>query len=448
MSRGARALPRKTYPLNSFTELGLSQPILKALAGQGYQTPTPIQAQAIPQVLAGQDLLGLAQTGTGKTAAFALPILQRLSEAPKRNPRACRVLVLAPTRELAGQIGDSFRTYGARMGVTVAVVVGGLKIGPQMRALAPGVDVLVATPGRLIDHLQQKTVDLGRTEVLVLDEVDQMLDLGFIVPIRRIASRLPAQRQSLFFSATMPGPIEALAGELLTRPVRVQVTPTASTVDKVEQKVLFVDGQHKPDALIDLLAEPEMTRVIVFTRTKRGADKLTKRLVGAGVAASAIHGDKSQAQRERALEAFRAGSARALVATDVAARGIDIDDISHVVNFDMPFVAESYVHRIGRTARAGKAGIAISLCAHDEKPLLRDIEKLTRQDLGLGGPRQHAHAGGAPVGRSPRNGQGHGHGQGHGQNHGHTRSSERPSSSQPTSDSMRRRRRRRLRHPR
>ena len=429
--------------MNSFNELGLSQPLLHALAGQGYQTPTPIQAQAIPLVLTGQDLLGLAQTGTGKTAAFALPILQRLSQSPTRNPRACRVLVLAPTRELASQIGESFRTYGARMGVTVAVVVGGLKIGPQMRALAPGVDVLVATPGRLIDHLQQKTVDLGRTEVLVLDEVDQMLDLGFIVPIRRIASRLPAKRQSLFFSATMPGPIEALAGELLTRPARVQVTPPASTVDKVEQKVLFVDSARKPDALIDLLAEPEMTRVIVFTRTKRGADKLTKRLVGAGVAASAIHGDKSQSQRERALEAFRAGSARALVATDVAARGIDIDDISHVVNFDLPFVAESYVHRIGRTARAGKGGIAISLCAQDERPLLRDIEKLTRQDLGLGGPRAHGNSGGAPAGRSPRGGQGpkhgrpNGQGQGHGQGQG--RSSERPASAE---GAPRRRRRR------
>ncbi len=370
--------------MNNFTDLGLSQPILKALAAEGYVQPTPIQAQAIPHVLAGSDLLGLAQTGTGKTAAFALPILQTLSAAPRRQPRQCRVLVLAPTRELASQIGESFRVYGRHLGTTVAVVVGGVKYGPQARALSHGVDVLVATPGRLIDHVEQKTVDLSATEILVLDEVDQMLDLGFIVPIRKIAARLPKERQSLFFSATMPTPIERLAGELLKRPVRVAVTPVASTVERVEQRVLFVDSARKPDVLLDLLTGSEMTRVLVFTRTKRGADRLSKRLVAGGVSAGAIHGDKSQGQREKALAAFKAGASRVLVATDVAARGIDIDEVSHVVNFELPNVAEAYVHRIGRTGRAGREGVAISLCSNDERTMLRDIEKLTRQDIGRG----------------------------------------------------------------
>jgi ATP-dependent RNA helicase RhlE len=368
--------------LTQFSELGLAKPLLKALAAQGYETPTPIQAQAIPSVMAGRDLLGIAQTGTGKTAAFALPILHRLSE--DRRPagrRGCRVLVLSPTRELASQIAESFRTYGAHMGMSVAVVFGGAKYGPQIKALAPGVDILVATPGRLIDHLGEKMCQLGDTEILVLDEADQMLDLGFLQPIRRIVSHMPKVRQNLFFSATMPTEIGKLAGELLKDPVKVAVTPQATTVDKVDQRVIFVEAARKRALLADLFADPKFSRVLVFTKTKRGADKVARSLEGAGVSAGAIHGDKSQPQRERALAAFKAGQCRALVATDIAARGIDVDGVSHVVNFELPHVPESYVHRIGRTARAGATGHAISLCADDERNLLRDIQKLTRQTI-------------------------------------------------------------------
>ena len=368
--------------MTQFSELGLAKPLLKALAAEGYQTPTPIQAQAIPGVLAGRDLLGIAQTGTGKTAAFALPILHRLAADRRPAPRrGCRVLVLSPTRELASQIAESFRTYGAHMGFTVAVVFGGAKYGPQIKALAGGVDILVATPGRLIDHLSEKMANLSEAEVLVLDEADQMLDLGFLQPIRRIVSHLPKQRQNLFFSATMPGEIGKLAAELLQDPVKVSVAPAATTVEKVEQQVIFVEASRKTALLADLFADPAMKRTIVFTRTKRGADRVTKRLESAGVTAAAIHGDKSQGQRERALAAFKAGQCRALVATDIAARGIDVDAVSHVVNFELPYVAESYVHRIGRTARAGATGHAISLCADDERPLLKDIQKLTRQTI-------------------------------------------------------------------
>ncbi len=368
--------------MTQFSELGLAKPLLKALAAEGYETPTPIQAQAIPGVMAGRDLLGIAQTGTGKTAAFALPILHRLAEnRPPAPRRGCRVLVLSPTRELATQIAESFRTYGAHMGFTVAVVFGGAKYGPQIKALAAGVDILVATPGRLIDHLSEKMANLSETEVLVLDEADQMLDLGFLQPIRRIVSHLPKQRQNLFFSATMPGEIGKLASELLKDPVRVSVTPSATTVDTVDQRVIFVETSRKTALLADLFADPQMRRTIVFTRTKRGADRVAKRLEAAGVSANAIHGDKSQGQRERALAAFKAGQCRALVATDIAARGIDVDSVSHVINFDLPYVAESYVHRIGRTARAGAGGSAISLCADDERTLLRDIQKLTRQTI-------------------------------------------------------------------
>ena len=354
MFRLPNAYVRKTHKLIQFTDLGLAKPLLKALASEGYVTPTPIQAQAIPGVLAGRDLLGIAQTGTGKTAAFALPILQRLSENRKPAPRrGCRVLVLSPTRELASQIAESFRTYGAHIGVTVAVVFGGAKYGPQIRALAAGVDVLVATPGRLIDHLQEKMCQLGETEVLVLDEADQMLDLGFLKPIRQIVSHLPKARQNLFFSATMPTEIGKLAGDLLKDPVKVSVAPQATTVEKVNQRVIFVETGRKRALLAELFADPKMTRTIVFTRTKRGADRVATYLESAGVTAAAIHGDKSQGQRERALASFKAGACRALVATDIAARGIDVDAVSHVVNFELPYVAESYVHRIGRTARSG-----------------------------------------------------------------------------------------------
>ena len=368
--------------MTQFTDLGLAQPLLKALAAQGYETPTPIQAQAIPSVMQGRDLLGIAQTGTGKTAAFALPILHRLAENRRAAPRrGCRVLVLSPTRELASQIAESFRTYGAHMGVSVAVVFGGAKYGPQIKALAPGVDVLVATPGRLIDHLGEKMCQLGETEILVLDEADQMLDLGFLQPIRRIVSYMPKVRQNLFFSATMPTEIGKLAHELLKDPVKVAVTPQATTVDKVAQQVIFVETARKRALLADLFAEPKFSRVLVFTRTKRGADLVAKSLEAAGVSAAAIHGDKSQPQRERALAAFKAGACRALVATDIAARGIDVDGVSHVINFELPNVPESYVHRIGRTARAGATGSAISLVSGDERSLLRDIQKVTRQTV-------------------------------------------------------------------
>ncbi|HEX4098720.1 MAG TPA: DEAD/DEAH box helicase [Caulobacteraceae bacterium] len=368
--------------MTQFTDLGLAKPLLKALAAEGYETPTPIQAQAIPSVMEGRDLLGIAQTGTGKTAAFALPILHRLAADRRPAPRrGCRVLVLSPTRELASQIAESFRTYGAGLGMTVAVIFGGAKYGPQIKALAAGVDVLVATPGRLIDHLGEKVAKLDQTEVFVLDEADQMLDLGFLVPIRRIVSHLPKDRQNLFFSATMPGEIGKLAGELLKDPVKVSVAPQATTVERVKQNVIFVESARKRALLADLFADPKLTRTIVFTRTKRGADRVAKHLEAVGVTAAAIHGDKSQGQRERALAAFKAGKCRALVATDIAARGIDVDAVSHVVNFELPNVPEAYVHRIGRTASAGATGEAVSLVADDERSLLRDIQKLTRQTI-------------------------------------------------------------------
>ena len=369
--------------LTQFSDLGLDKSLLKALADEGYTKPTPIQAQAIPGVMAGKDLLGIAQTGTGKTAAFALPILQRL--AADRKPahrRSCRVLVLSPTRELATQIGESFKTYGKHMGVSVAVVFGGVKYGGQMRALAPGVDVLVATPGRLLDHLGEKTITLAGVEIFVLDEADQMLDMGFIVPIRKLVKYLPKERQNLFFSATMPTEIGKLAGELLNpNPLKVSVTPQATTVEKVNQKVIFVESARKRALLAELFAEKDFKRVIVFTRTKRGADRVAKSLEQGGVEAASIHGDKSQGQRERALAAFKAGEVRALVATDIAARGIDIDAVSHVVQFELPNVPESYVHRIGRTARAGAGGSAVAFCGEEERNLLRDIQKVTRQTI-------------------------------------------------------------------
>ena len=362
--------------------LNLVKPLLKALAEEGYDTPTPIQAQAIPAALAGRDILGIAQTGTGKTAAFALPILQRLAEDRKPAPRrGCRALILAPTRELATQIGESFRSYGRHMGFSVAVVFGGVKYGAQVKALAAGVDVLVATPGRLLDHMQEKVAVLGSVEIFVLDEADQMLDLGFLPPIRRIIAAIPKQRQTLFFSATMPTEIGKLVAELLRDPAKVSVAPQATTVERIRQQVLFVEAERKRALLAELLGDPKMTRTLVFTRTKRGADRVAKYLEHAGIDAQAIHGDKSQGQRERALAAFKAGNVRALVATDIAARGIDVDAVSHVVNVDLPNVPESYVHRIGRTARAGADGSAISLVSNDERGLLKDIEKLTRQAI-------------------------------------------------------------------
>jgi ATP-dependent RNA helicase RhlE len=368
--------------LTDFSRLGLAAPLLHALTKQGYSHPTPIQAQAIPPIMAGRDVVGIAQTGTGKTAAFALPILHYLAAHKRAAPRnGCRVLVLSPTRELASQIAERFRSLGAGLPLTIAVVFGGVPYGAQIKALAHGLDILVATPGRLEDHLDSRAARLGETEIFVLDEADRMLDLGFVKAIRRIAGALPKRRQNLFFSATMPDEIATLAGGLLTDPVEVAVTPAAKTADRINHKVLLVETSRKRDLLVELFTDAQMTRTIVFTRTKRGADKVAQHLDGHGIAACAIHGNKSQGQRERSLEAFRAGRARAMVATDIAARGIDIDGVTHVVNFELPEVAEAYVHRIGRTARAGAAGTAISLCDGAEQALLRNIEKLTRLKL-------------------------------------------------------------------
>ena len=361
-----------------FSDLGLSAPILGALAAEGYAAPTPIQFQAIPPVLAGRDLCGIAQTGTGKTAAFALPILHSLAAVPRRAaPHTCRVLVLSPTRELASQIAVSFRAYGAGMPLSTAVVFGGVPIGPQRQKLARGVDILVATPGRLLDLIDTRSLTLSSVQVLVLDEADRMLDLGFIHALKRIDKLLPQQRQ--LFSATMPR-LALLAEDYLTDSVKVVVAPSATTVDRVEQRV-FVPSDRKRDLLATLLRDPVFARVLVFTRTKHGADRVVRHLVDAGIEATAIHGNKSQPQRERALAGFRDGQTRVLVATDIAARGIDVDGVSHVINFELPNVPEDYVHRVGLTARAGAAGTAIAFCSDEERPYLRDIEKLTRCSL-------------------------------------------------------------------
>jgi ATP-dependent RNA helicase RhlE len=371
---------KATFTLTHFADLGLSAPVLKALSAEGYDTPTPIQAQAIPHVLAGRDVVGLAQTGTGKTAAFALPIIDRLAADKKAAPaRGARVLVLAPTRELAAQIGESFGNYGAFSRLVHTVVFGGVPIGRQIKALERGVDVLVATPGRLLDLIEQKKCRLDAVEILVLDEADHMLDLGFIHALKRISQLVPQKRQTVFFSATMPPPIAELAKRFLTDPVQVAVTPIASTAQRVEQAVIHVEQSRKQDLLEAVLRDPKIARGLIFTRTKHGADRVVKRLYAAGFDAQAIHGNKSQGQRERALEAFKNGKARLLVATEIAARGIDVDDVTHVINFDLPDVPEQYVHRIGRTARAGATGEAISFCAPDERAALRAIERLTKQ---------------------------------------------------------------------
>ena len=370
------------YNLSSFSDLGLSNSILGALAAEGYTTPTPIQIQAIPPALSGRDLCGIAQTGTGKTAAFAIPILERLSAAAERTaPMTCRALILSPTRELANQIAESFRTYGARLRLTTAVVVGGVSIGPQRQQLARGVDILVATPGRLLDLIDTRSLSLSSVRILTLDEADRMLDLGFIPALRRIVKLLPRARQTMLFSATMPAQIATLAAEYLHDPVKVVVTPAATTVERIDQRVIFVPRERKPALLASMLDDPAFERVLVFTRTKRGADRVARHLAGAGIQANAIHGNKSQPQRERALAGFREGDARVLVATDIAARGIDVDGVSHVINFELPHVPDDYVHRIGRTARAGASGIAVAFCSQEERALLRDIEKLTRHPI-------------------------------------------------------------------
>jgi len=377
--------------MSSFADLGLALPILNALTTQGYTEPTPIQAQAIPHVMLGRDLQGIAQTGTGKTAAFALPILHRLLVDKKPAPRrGCRVLVLSPTRELASQIAESFRDYGRQTGLRTALMYGGVPKARQSKAVANGIDILVATPGRLLDHMQDGAVVLNHVEVLVLDEADHMLDLGFVIPIRKIVQSIPPTRQTLFFSATMPKEISALAGQMLKNPVHVAVTPVATTVERVEQKVIFVEASRKRQLLADILRSSRMSRTLVFTRTKHGADRVTQHLEAAGQPAAAIHGNKSQPQRERALAMFKAGRISVLVATDIAARGIDVDGVTHVVNFDLPNVPEAYVHRIGRTARAGQTGVAISFCDSSERAHLRGIEKLIRTRLSVEEPRDLA----------------------------------------------------------
>ena len=360
-----------------FDDLKLIEPLLRAVRTEGYSTPTPIQEQAIPHVLDGRDLLGCAQTGTGKTAAFALPILQHLAQNPRQGHHI-RVLVLAPTRELASQIGDSFRTYGRHTGVKQVTIFGGVGQQPQVDKLRNGPDVVVAAPGRLLDLMNQGHVRLDKIEVFVLDEADRMLDMGFIHDVRRVIAALPKQRQTLLFSATMPEEIQDLAHNILINPVKVEVTPVASTVDKIDQSVFFVEKKDKPALLEHLLQDKGISRVLVFTRTKHGANKVVQRLEAAKIFAEAIHGNKSQTAREAALKNFKSGRTRVLVATDIAARGLDVDEISHIINYDLPNEPETYVHRIGRTARAGASGIAYSFCEVEERDYLRDIERLIK----------------------------------------------------------------------
>lgn len=361
-----------------FSDLDLIEPLLRALKDLNYEKPTPIQEQSIPILLAKKDLLGCAQTGTGKTAAFALPLLQNLAKSKvAAGRRQALVLVLAPTRELALQIHQSFEDYGRYLDIKTAVIFGGVGQGPQVKALFNGVDVLVATPGRLFDLLQQKHVYLDKVQTFVLDEADRMMDMGFITDIQKILKILPKERHNLFFSATMPPDIAKLANNILVNPLRVEITPAATTAEKIEQWLMYVDKAAKKDLLRHLLEDKSLKRVIVFTRTKHGANKVAEVLLKNKITSAAIHGNKSQGARVRALEDFRSGHCRVLIATDIAARGIDVDDITHVINFEIPNVAENYVHRIGRTARAGREGIAISFCDAEEKSFIRDIEKAT-----------------------------------------------------------------------
>jgi ATP-dependent RNA helicase RhlE len=371
-----------------FSDLRLAEPILRALTAEGYTTPTPIQAQAIPHVLEGRDLLGVAQTGTGKTAAFALPILNRLSQnagsSHQQQPgrgRPIRCLVLSPTRELAVQIGESFQAYGRNTGIRHTVIFGGVGQGAQVQALRNGVDVLVCTPGRLIDLMGQGHVDLRHVEAFVLDEADRMLDMGFIHDIRRVIPKLPAKRQNLMFSATMPREIADLAHTILRNPVKVEVTPVSSTADRIEQSVYFVTKANKPVLLAHYLNTNAVTRALVFTRTKHGADRVVKQLERFKIKAEAIHGNKSQNARQRALGNFKSGKTMVLIASDIASRGLDVDEISHIVNYDLPNEPETYVHRIGRTARAGASGRAVSFCDSDERSYLNAIQRLIRQTV-------------------------------------------------------------------
>ncbi len=362
----------------TFQQLNLIEPLQKALVQQGYTTPTPIQLKSIPDLLAGKDLIGIAQTGTGKTASFVLPILQQMTE---KYPRVVRTLVLAPTRELAAQIGESFAAYGTFLKFKHTVIFGGVGQGPQVNAVANGVDIIVATPGRLLDLMNQGKVSLKNIEFFVLDEADRMLDMGFIRDIQKIITKLPQKRQSIFFSATMSPQVSQLAHQMLRNPVRVEVTPQATTVERIKQWVCFVDPAAKEKLLLELLLQKHLTRVLVFTRTKQRANKVAAYLNSHNVQTNAIHGNKSQSARTQALANFKSGRTKVLVATDIAARGIDIDAISHVINFELPNEPESYVHRIGRTARAGAEGTAYSFCAADERSFLQDIERLIRLKL-------------------------------------------------------------------
>lgn len=368
--------------LAKFADLNLVEPLMQAVTESGYVTPTPIQAQSIPHLLDGHDLLGLAQTGTGKTAAFVLPMLQRMMAHRKNpQPKSMRALILTPTRELAVQISDSIKTYGRHLPLRSTVIFGGVGQAPQVATMRRGIDFVVATPGRLLDLMNQGHVSLDSVEFFVLDEADRMLDMGFIRDIRKITASLPARRQTLLFSATMPKDVAELANSLLTKPKRVEVVPQSTTAERIDQLIYMVPKANKRRLLAELVSGPDVSRVIVFTRTKRGADKVSEYLERVGITSAAIHGNKGQNARQQALAAFRNGSVKVLVATDIAARGIDIDGISHVINFELPLEPESYVHRIGRTARAGAAGVALSLCDSEERSLLRDIEKTVRMKL-------------------------------------------------------------------
>lgn len=391
--------------LKTFDDLGLAEPLLKAISAEGYTQPTPIQGKAIPILLSGQDVLGIAQTGTGKTAAFVLPLLDKISgkiaqkqhsqhephdrktrrerqgrkaryEHNWRKPKMCSALILAPTRELAAQIAGNVKTYSKYTKISSTLIVGGMRPGRQINALKAGVDIVIATPGRLQDHISSGAIFLDQTQMIVIDEADQMLDLGFLPQMRNILQHAPHHRQTALFSATMPMQIKKLAEDILTNPKKVSVAAIAQPVDRISQTICHVAQADKPRVLTEILADKSVERMVVFTRTKRGADRICKHLIASNFLAAALHGNKSQGQRDLAMSQFRAGKISVLVATDIAARGIDIDDISHVVNFDLPNVPEAYVHRIGRTARAGKSGVAISLCDPSERALLRDIEKL------------------------------------------------------------------------
>ncbi len=363
--------------LTTFDTLGLADPLLKAISDEGYTDPTPIQGKVIPLMLANRDVVGIAQTGTGKTASFVLPTLHRLIETnARRVPKQCQALILTPTRELAAQIVENIKAYSKYSRASVALIVGGVRPGPQIKTLSGGVDIVVATPGRLLDHLSSKAINLTSTHTVVIDEADQMLDLGFLPSIRQIMEKLPQKRQTALLSATMPTQIRKLANDFLNDPASVKVAAVSKPVERIAQTVRHIDQQAKRHELVKILSEPDIQRAVVFTRTKHGADRVCKQLMAANITAAAIHGNKSQNQRDRAMNGFRTGEINILVATDIAARGIDIDDVSHVVNFDLPNVPEAYVHRIGRTARAGRSGTAISFCDPGEIKQLRDIEKL------------------------------------------------------------------------